>query len=161
MSSQKTSNNDSCRDLNGRRLSTVKEAKKLAEYLEGEPARKRAAAEAQKAKLEELERRLGIDGAADPSTAEPDVLAGKKHRFDDTEYLEQSREIVDNVKSAVSAGLLKKKKKAKLSHGPPEPNSVEASAPDAIAVAAESITQVASNKTVESIVTAPAAVLKV
>jgi len=112
--------------------------------------------------LEELERRLGIDGAADPSTAEPDVLAGKKHRFDDTEYLEQSREIVDNVKSAVSAGLLKKKKKAKLSHGPPEPNSsVEASAPDAIAVAAESITQVASNKTVDSIVTAPAAALSV
>lgn len=28
MSSQKTSNNDSCRDLNGRRLSTIKEAKK-------------------------------------------------------------------------------------------------------------------------------------
>lgn len=28
MSSQKTSNNDSCRDLSGRRLSTVKEAKK-------------------------------------------------------------------------------------------------------------------------------------
>lgn len=28
MSSQKTSNNDSCRDLNGRRLSTLKEAKK-------------------------------------------------------------------------------------------------------------------------------------
>jgi hypothetical protein len=28
MSSQRTGNNDSCRDLNGRRLSTVKEAKK-------------------------------------------------------------------------------------------------------------------------------------
>ena len=28
MSSQKTSNNDSCRDLSGRRLSTIKEAKK-------------------------------------------------------------------------------------------------------------------------------------
>lgn len=28
MSSQKTSNNDSCRDLNGRRLSTIKEAKR-------------------------------------------------------------------------------------------------------------------------------------
>ncbi len=28
MSSQKTSNNDSCRDLNGRRLSTLKEAKR-------------------------------------------------------------------------------------------------------------------------------------
>lgn len=30
MSSQKTSNNDSCRDLSGRRLSTIKEAKKCA-----------------------------------------------------------------------------------------------------------------------------------
>ena len=29
MSSQKTSNNDSCRDLSGRRLSTIKDAKKF------------------------------------------------------------------------------------------------------------------------------------
>ncbi|KAJ3771895.1 Sde2 N-terminal domain-containing protein [Lentinula raphanica] len=41
MSSQKTSNNDSCRDLSGRRLSTLKEAKKLAEYLESEPDRRK------------------------------------------------------------------------------------------------------------------------
>ena len=34
-------------------------------------------------------------------------LAGKKHRFDDSEYLEQSREINDNVRSAVSAGKCK------------------------------------------------------
>lgn len=32
MSSQKTSNNDSCRDLSGRRLSTIKEAKKYLSY---------------------------------------------------------------------------------------------------------------------------------
>ena len=32
MSSQKTSNNDSCRDLSGRRLSTVKEAKKYVPF---------------------------------------------------------------------------------------------------------------------------------
>ena len=32
MSSQKTSNNDSCRDLSGRRLSTIKEAKKWGVY---------------------------------------------------------------------------------------------------------------------------------
>lgn len=32
------------------------------------------------------------------------ALAGKKHKFDDSEYLEQSREINDNVRSAVSAG---------------------------------------------------------
>ncbi|THH16666.1 hypothetical protein EW146_g4004 [Bondarzewia mesenterica] len=123
MSSQKTSNNDSCRDLSGRRLSTIKEAKKLAEYLEQEPARKKAAAEAQRKKLEVLERKLGIDknGVASGSK-ESEPLAGKKHRFDDTEYLEQSRDIVDNVKSAVAAGLLKKKKKAKTSHGPSEPS---------------------------------------
>jgi hypothetical protein len=33
MSSQKTSNNDSCRDLNGRRLSTIKEAKKCVSFI--------------------------------------------------------------------------------------------------------------------------------
>jgi hypothetical protein len=66
---------------------------------------------------------------------EIDGPAGKKHRLDDTDYLEQSREIVENVKSAVvagtflttcfgditasmCAGLLKKKKKAKISHTP-------------------------------------------
>ena len=40
------------------------------------------------------------------------MSVGKKRRFDDTEYLEQSRELVDNVKSALAAGL-KKRKKAK------------------------------------------------
>jgi len=116
MSSQKTSNNDSCRDLSGRRLSTLKEAKKMAEYLESEPLRKKAAAEAQKAKLEALERQLGIvPGQASASrTQDGPVVAGKKHRFDDTEYLEQSKDIVDGVKSAVAAGLLRKRKKAKI-----------------------------------------------
>lgn len=136
MSSQKTNNNDSCRDLSGRRLSTIKEAKKcvplfhtscavvvkwfvppcalafgvvsrLAEYLEHEPARKKAAAEAQRAKLEALERKLGIDaggGAGSSSNGDPTQVVGRKHRFDDNEYLEQSRDLVDNVKSAVTAG---------------------------------------------------------
>lgn len=84
---------------------------RLAEYLEGEPARKRAAADAQKAKLEALEKKLGINGSSGEAStskskdgADPEPLAGKKHRFDDTEYLEQSREIVDTVKSAVTLG---------------------------------------------------------
>ena len=132
MSSQKTSNNDSCRVLTGRRLSTIKEAKKyaalcyikllfnltsitfcrLAEYLESEPERLAAKAEAQKAKLEALERKLGIEPSSSNSpevgsgaTDTLPVLAGKKHRFDDTEYIEQSRELTENVKSAVSAGM--------------------------------------------------------
>ncbi|KAJ7343368.1 telomere stability and silencing-domain-containing protein [Mycena albidolilacea] len=133
MSSQKTSNNDSCRDLSGRRLNTIKEAKKLVEYLESEPDRLKAKADAQKAKLEALERKLGIEppsktgtpvagsSKASGSGEDPPVLAGRKHRFDDTEYLEQSRDLVDGVKSAVSAALLKKKKKAKLTHPAPEP----------------------------------------
>ncbi|KIK10069.1 hypothetical protein K443DRAFT_81382 [Laccaria amethystina LaAM-08-1] len=121
MSSQKTSNNDSCRDLTGRRLSTIKEAKKLAEYLETKPERLAAKAEAQRAKLEALERKLGIEPSSSSSkpgdpNAPPPTLAGKKHRFDDTEYLEQSRELSEGVKNAVTAALLKKKKKAKLAH---------------------------------------------
>ena len=77
---------------------------RLAEYLEHEPARKKAAAEAQRAKLEALERKLGIEGGAGSSSNGDAQVAGRKHRFDDTEYLEQSRELVDNVKSAVTAG---------------------------------------------------------
>ncbi|KAH9974831.1 telomere stability and silencing-domain-containing protein [Russula compacta] len=132
MSSQKTSNNDSCRDLSGRRLSTIKEAKRLAEYLEQEPARKKAAAEAQRAKLEALERKLGIDAEAEAgpsSSGDLAQVAGKKHRFDDTEYLEQSRELVDNVKSAVSAGLRKKRKKAKTDQNVPK---LKREAPEAL-----------------------------
>nr|GAT53262.1 predicted protein [Mycena chlorophos] len=121
MSSQKTSNNDSCRDLSGRRLNTIKEAKRLVEYLEAEPERLKAKAEAEKAKLEALERKLGIDpktkSSESGSSGDPPVLAGKKHRFDDTEYLEQSKDLVDGVKNAVDHVFKKKKaKKAKLDH---------------------------------------------
>ncbi|PAV16096.1 telomere stability silencing [Pyrrhoderma noxium] len=116
MSSQKTNNNDSCRDLNGRRLSTIKEAKALAAYLESEPERVKAQQEAQRAKLEKLERQLGIDRKGGEKAE--GSSAGVKRRFDDTEYIEQSRDIVDNVKSAVVAGMLKKKKKAKTSPPP-------------------------------------------
>lgn len=95
----------------------------MADYIEHEPARLAAKAEAQKNKLEALERKLGIEPSGSSSStktgdknalAEP--LAGKKHRFDDTEYLEKSQELKEGVKDAVSAALLKKKKKAKLSH---------------------------------------------
>ncbi|KAF8666710.1 Telomere stability and silencing [Rhizoctonia solani] len=113
MSSQKASNNDSCRDLNGRKLSTIKEAKKMAAYLETEPERKKAAAEEKRAKLEALEKQLGITPGESSKDGESSARAGQKHRFDDTEYLEQSREITDGVKSAVAAGLLKKRKENK------------------------------------------------
>ena len=106
----------------------------MADYIESEPQRLAAKAEAQRTKLENMERKLGISSPSSSSkpsdpNAPPDVLAGKKHRFDDTEYLEKSQELKDNVKSAVSAALLKKKKKLKLSHptedSPAEPKEKE------------------------------------
>jgi len=111
MSSQRgTGNQDSCRDLNGTRLSTVKEAKKLAAYIETEEDRKKALAEERKQKLEKLERSIQArteDVEGDGSSI------GKKRRLEDTEYVEKSKEIVEGVRNAVTAGLLKKRKKAK------------------------------------------------
>lgn len=87
------------------------ELNRLAQYVEDEPLRKKAALDAQKAKLEALEKQLGINSSAGAGSSsekgkgkEPEPVAGKKHRFDDTEYLEQSEAIVDNVKNAVTAG---------------------------------------------------------
>ncbi|KAH8091369.1 telomere stability and silencing-domain-containing protein [Cristinia sonorae] len=154
MSSQKTSNNDSCRDLSGRRLSTIKEAKKLAEYIESEPARKKAQQEAQKAKLEALEKKLGIspDGAG-PSSGS---LAGQKHRLDDTEYVETSKELVDNVRNAVSLAMLKKKKKAKTSHAASSSSTTAATVASAVTSTAAAVSE-ATQPILESPVTVPVA----
>ncbi|KAH9836685.1 telomere stability and silencing-domain-containing protein [Rhodofomes roseus] len=155
MSSQKTSNNDSCRDLSGRRLSTIKEAK-------NEPLRKKKAQqEAQRAKLEALEKKLGIVHSADGSKTSSEPLAGTKHHLDDTEYLEQSREIVDNVKTAVSVAMLKKRKKAKTSQSSPAADKDKpgaSSVPAAIAEVASSSAAALAGKVLESATTAPVVV---
>ena len=120
-----------------------------AELLESTPGMRAALVASEKAKLEALERSLGLTGPDDsgPSTststsadadasgsttsnvaaankrlAEVDIeeIARKKHRFDDNKFFEESREIKDNVRSAVAAGLLKKKKKAKVDAAPGE-----------------------------------------
>ena len=50
--------------------------------------------------------------SADPADARAyedghgDGPSGSKRRFDDTEYIEQSKELVDGVRSAVTAGTL-------------------------------------------------------
>lgn len=150
----RNSNNDSCRDLNGRRLGVLKEAKKLAEYLEGESERKRQMDEAQKKKYAKLEKMLGraprsekdlteaaermadageeFDeaGSASPEAGPSRPVGGstqrknldassaaaaagtkRKERIEDSQYIEQSREIVENVRSAVASAMMKKKKK--------------------------------------------------
>ena len=129
---------------------------RLAEYIESEPARKKAQQEAQKAKLDALEKKLGISQDGAGPSSEP--LAGKKHRLEDTEYIEQSKDLVDNVKSAVSAGMhflapltvsyvnafrstamLKKKKKAKTGH-----SSAATSSTSTAEKVAEAVTAVAT-----------------
>ncbi|TKY90836.1 hypothetical protein EX895_000834 [Sporisorium graminicola] len=161
----RNTNNDSCRDLNGRRLGVLKEAKKLAEYLEGESERKRQMDEAQKKKYAKLERMLGraprsekdlaeaaekmadageefdTDGSSSPEAGpsrpvntsvhrkNPDgsstAAAGtkRKERIEDSQYIEQSREIVENVRSAVASAMMKKKKKLNKSKPKSTPSS--------------------------------------
>lgn len=65
----------------------------------------------ERSKLEALERKLGVSSNGDVGEVDVEELARKKHKFDDNTFLEESREIKDNVRSAVSAALLKKKKK--------------------------------------------------
>jgi hypothetical protein len=142
---------------------------RLAEYIESEPLRKKAQQEAQKAKLEALEKKLGIDGTNGAGPSE--TVAGKKRRLDDSEYVEQSKELVDNVKSAVAAGeliicctstepmlmillgFLKKKKKAKTSP-PPAANDSATSVAKAVATAASTVAETASEVS-EKVLSAP------
>jgi hypothetical protein len=119
-----------------------------AELLESTPGMRAALVASEKAKLEALERSLGLTGpddagpssytsvpdasgsgssttgvaAANKRLAEVDIeeIARKKHRFDDNKFFEESREIKDNVRNAVAAGLLKKKKKVKVDAAPGE-----------------------------------------
>ena len=123
-------NTDSCRDLNGRRLSTIKEAKRLAEYVQSEPEREAAKVQAAKDKLaklqDEIKRMDGqiasvstptastsaaastsatVSSSLGPPAGTPGTTAaGVKRRLDDQKFVAESREIVDNVKNAVAAG---------------------------------------------------------
>lgn len=159
-SGSRNTNNDSCRDLNGRRLGVVKEARKLAEYLEGEPERKRQMDEAQKNKYAKLEKMLGRAPKSEMDLAEaaermadagegfdseegsksPEAgpnrrtgpvgnrgsgVAGTKRKemIQDTQYVEQSREIVENIRSAVASAMMKKKKKLNKAKATTTPSS--------------------------------------
>lgn len=114
-------NTDSCRDLNGRRLSTIKDAKKLADYIASAPEREAAKREEAKARLAKLQDEIKkMDGGntasgsdskapaaagAEASTSSSSAV-GVKRRLDDQKFVEESREMVDNVKNAVAAGEL-------------------------------------------------------
>lgn len=99
MSSNKATNNDSCRDLNGRRLSTIKEATKLAKYLEGAPEREKVEVRERKERKEALEKEVGRLEVSVTGGAE-----GGKRKLEDSKFVEESRELVVGVKDAVRLG---------------------------------------------------------
>lgn len=136
---------DSCRDLQGRRIGVVKQAQLLAEYIAKEPERKAALDEAQKRKYAKLERILGrepksmedftkaaekLDDAGEGLEESPEPQPGpstapkRKERLDDHEYVEQSREIVENARSAVASAMKKRKNKGKARADKPAATAV-------------------------------------
>lgn len=88
-------NTDSCRDLSGRRLSSVKEAQRVAQYVEGAEERERQRKEAQARRLEELNGQVNkLQGGS-----------GKKRRDREPEEDEdKSEERREKGKSAIMAG---------------------------------------------------------
>ncbi|KAG0304357.1 hypothetical protein BGZ98_005613 [Dissophora globulifera] len=91
MSSQKSTNTDACRDLSGRRIKTVNDAKKMAEFVQQEPEREKARKENLKRKIEEK-----MEIAERPT---------RKHRFEDSKFFDEAEEQVEEVKSAVAAAI--------------------------------------------------------
>lgn len=98
-----------------------------AELMESVPTLKAKASAEEKARLEALERKLGVsstdidsapgEGSKRLAEVDLDELARKKHKFDDNKFIEESREINENVRSAVGAALLKKRKKKAAAAG--------------------------------------------
>ncbi|KAF8455057.1 telomere stability and silencing-domain-containing protein [Kalaharituber pfeilii] len=89
-------NSDSCRNLDGRRLRTVKEAKALAAYLEIKPEMDRKEREKRRERwkkvVEQAERREAEERGEE-------VLGGK--RFEDTEWLDRTEEERERLREAV------------------------------------------------------------
>ncbi|WBW71105.1 intron-specific pre-mRNA splicing-ubiquitin fusion protein Sde2 [Schizosaccharomyces osmophilus] len=81
-------NQDSCRDLDGNRLGTVREAKELSEYLAKKPSESRAKKEEKKQKLKKL------------LSTEQNVP-----RFDDHEFLEDIDNSVSETRNAFQSSL--------------------------------------------------------
>ncbi|ORX43358.1 hypothetical protein BCR36DRAFT_399956 [Piromyces finnis] len=109
MSSKKTTNVESCRDLQGRRLKTINDATKLVDYLNKESERKRKRKEDIDKKIEE-----GLN-----------IQTKKRHRFDDMEYFENHDKIMENIKGAVSQAYSKGNKKEKGKEKEKEKNEIK------------------------------------
>ncbi|KAH8145901.1 uncharacterized protein LAJ45_10043 [Morchella importuna] len=86
-------NNDSCRNLDGRRMRTVKEAKALAAYLEIKPDMERQERERRR------ERAMKVIEAAERKEE------GKGRRFEDVKWLEETEEERERTRGAVERAM--------------------------------------------------------
>jgi hypothetical protein len=86
MSSRKATNFESCRDLSGRRLQTLHDAEKLADYVEKESERKRKQTEEKEKKIQE-----GLAAS---------II--KKPKFDDQEFVKEHEKTVESMKDTVA-----------------------------------------------------------
>lgn len=89
-------NSDSCRNLDGRRIRTVKEAKALAAYLEIKPEMDRKEREKRKERWRKVVEQADRREAEDRGDA---VMGGA--RFEDTEWLEKTEEEKEKLREAV------------------------------------------------------------
>ncbi|KAJ2850697.1 hypothetical protein GGI22_005351 [Coemansia erecta] len=92
MKSDKPENYDDCRDLYGRRLKTLKEAKSIVDKLEAEEEAREMIKERRRKKIQ--------DGLRGPPE--------KKYRFDDVEYTKSCEQTVDATKSTTRKAMKRK-----------------------------------------------------
>ncbi|KAI8325094.1 hypothetical protein GQ54DRAFT_295730 [Martensiomyces pterosporus] len=120
MAANKPANYDNCRDLYGRRLKTLKEAKGIVDKLEDEEKAREEARERRRKKIEEgLKER-----------------PAKKYRFEDTEYTRNCEDIVESTKKATRKALREKVSKRRE---PSEEDESESSGSGKSAAAATAV----------------------
>ncbi|KAJ2079286.1 hypothetical protein H4R24_003890 [Coemansia sp. RSA 988] len=95
MSANKSNNYDDCRDLYGRRLRTLKEAKGIMDKLDTEEKAREEAAERRRKKI--------ADGLKERPT--------RKYRFDDTPYMRKCEEIVEETKKTTRKAIKERMRK--------------------------------------------------
>ncbi|KAJ2051162.1 hypothetical protein GGH13_008664 [Coemansia sp. S155-1] len=100
-------NYDNCRDLYGRRLKTLKEAKTIVDKLEADEQAKEAATERRRKKI--------ADGLKESTP--------KKYLFDDVEYTRNCEEIVESTRLATRRALKKRKDEEESSSSSSAPAS--------------------------------------
>ena len=90
---KKTTNFESSRDLNGRRVRTTTDAQKLADYLANAPERKKKEKEALEEKLKKTEKKLQVKETAAP--------------VDNSAFLKEKEKVLESMDDAIEIALKK------------------------------------------------------